>query len=112
VKMLIHQAALACALALAAACASTAGSPMPAPSTADVEAGLGETDSPAQGEPCKGGKCAPGLSCLGYYGIAGARGPRFTSCEIPCRDARAACPEGQTCVTIADGPGRICRKER
>jgi len=65
-----------------------------------------DTGAP-QGTPCPDGKCAPGLSCVTYYGIAGPRGPEFTSCEITCRGDK--CPEGQMCVTIADGPGRVCR---
>jgi eight-cysteine-cluster-containing protein len=62
----------------------------------------------AQGEPCKDGKCDAGLECVKYYGIAGARGPEFTSCEIRCLK-KGTCPEGQECVTIADGPGQVCR---
>ena len=105
----------ACVLALIAACASTAGAPTTptaAPSAGDVEVLSGEGGLAAQGQPCAGGKCAPGLTCLRYFGIAGPRGPSFSSCEIPCLDARAVCPEGQTCVTVADGPGRVCRQER
>jgi hypothetical protein len=40
---------------------------------------------------------------------AGPRGPAFTSCEIACPTPASTCPQGQTCVTIADGPGRVCR---
>src|SRR5262245_1992143 len=36
---------------------------------------------PVQGMPCQAGKCATGLSCVEYYGIAGPSGPKFTSCE-------------------------------
>jgi eight-cysteine-cluster-containing protein len=63
----------------------------------------------AQGDPCDDGRCAAGLSCLSYLGIAGGRGPTFTSCEIPCNLPTSTCPEGQHCVTIADGPGAVCR---
>lgn len=63
---------------------------------------------PAQGQSCPEGRCAAGLSCLRYYGIAGAQGPELTSCEIACAKG-GACPEGQRCVTIADGPGQVCR---
>jgi eight-cysteine-cluster-containing protein len=62
-----------------------------------------------QGTPCPDGKCAPGLSCVTYLGIAGAKGPTFTSCETPCPSPKDKCPDGQVCVTIADGPGRVCR---
>jgi eight-cysteine-cluster-containing protein len=62
----------------------------------------------AQGEPCPEGKCSEGLTCLTYYGIAGPSGPAFTSCEIPCLKG-ASCPSGQECITIADGPGQVCR---
>lgn len=64
---------------------------------------------PGQGEACgPGDACADGLTCLHYYGIAGPTGPEFTSCEIPC-GAHGACPSGQRCITIADGPGSVCR---
>jgi eight-cysteine-cluster-containing protein len=63
----------------------------------------------AQGEPCPDGKCPGGLRCLSYFGVAGPSGPELTSCEIPCKAGKTPCPAGQTCVTIADGPGRVCR---
>ncbi len=65
---------------------------------------------PGQGQPCPQGTCASGLTCVSYYGIAGPRGPKFTSCEIPCARDPGSCPEGQTCKTIADGPGQVCRR--
>ncbi|HXU68693.1 MAG TPA: hypothetical protein VN947_05165 [Polyangia bacterium] len=65
---------------------------------------------PKQGEPCDShGKCAHGLTCVRYYGVAGARGPQMSSCEIKCDDGKARCPKGQACKTIADGPGQVCR---
>jgi eight-cysteine-cluster-containing protein len=65
---------------------------------------------PDQGKPCTaGGRCAAGLTCLSYHGIAGSRGPQFTSCEIPCGKGER-CPDGQRCITIADGPGQVCRR--
>ena len=66
---------------------------------------------PGQGEPCSGGSCAQGLTCVEYYGFAGARGPKMSSCEIRCAGGKGAkgCPAGQQCVTIADGPGQVCR---
>jgi hypothetical protein len=45
-----------------------------------------------------------------YYGIAGPRGPQFSSCEIRC-DGKEGCPTGLDCITIADGPGQVCRKK-
>lgn len=63
---------------------------------------------PAQGAPCADGQCGKGLTCIEYYGIAGPRGPRMTSCEIPCKGG-GGCPDGQQCATIADGPGQVCR---
>lgn len=80
-------------------------SSQPAPPRHD----LPRHDLPQQGDPCPEGKCRDGMTCLSYYGIAGASGPKLTSCEIPCADDRGACPEGQQCVTIADGPGSVCR---
>jgi hypothetical protein len=52
--------------------------------------------------------CATGLNCTKYYGIAGPSGPAFESCEISCADGKA-CPGTTSCVTIADGPGMVCR---
>jgi hypothetical protein len=63
---------------------------------------------PAQGETCDQGQCGKGLTCVEYYGIAGPRGPRMSSCEIPCKGG-GGCPDGQQCATIADGPGQVCR---
>ena len=64
-----------------------------------------------QGETCDDGKCAAGLQCISYYGIAGPAGPKFTSCEIRCDavSGKPHCPSGQNCVTISDGPGSVCR---
>lgn len=53
-------------------------------------------------------RCATGLTCVSYYGFAGTRGPQFKSCEIRC-EADKGCPTGRTCVTVSDGPGRVCR---
>ena len=66
---------------------------------------------PKQGEPCDAhGKCARGLSCVRYRGMAGAAGPELTSCEIKCGEGtKGHCPKHQTCTTIADGPGQVCR---
>jgi hypothetical protein len=84
---------------------SEAEDPGRAPVPADPEEEL-----PGQGQPCADGQCAPGLACLQYYGIAGPRGGLFTSCEIRC-GATSDCPEAQQCITIADGPGQVCRPE-
>jgi hypothetical protein len=64
-----------------------------------------------QSETCDDGKCARGLQCVTYYGFAGAAGPKFASCEIRCDVAsgKPACPSGQSCITISDGPGSVCR---
>jgi hypothetical protein len=65
--------------------------------------------TPKQGQPCDSdGKCAAGLTCVRFYGIAGPRGPQLTSCEIRC-GSDGSCPRGQSCITIADGPGQVCR---
>jgi hypothetical protein len=65
--------------------------------------------APGIGETCGAGDaCATGLECVAYYGFAGTRGPRFTSCEVRCvKDGQ--CPKGRHCVTISDGPGSVCR---
>lgn len=67
----------------------------------------------AQTESCEDPqtRCDEGLVCLDYYGIAGANGPLFQTCEIPCSHPDATCPVGQSCVTIADGPGPVCRTD-
>jgi hypothetical protein len=66
-----------------------------------------------QGEPCDAaGQCGgKPLECVKFYGIAGARGPQFTSCEIRCGE-NGECPKGQSCRTIADGPGQVCRPKQ
>jgi hypothetical protein len=64
---------------------------------------------PGQGHPCDpDGRCARKLTCVRYRGVAGERGPEFNSCELRC-SATGKCPAGQQCLTIADGPGRVCR---
>jgi hypothetical protein len=66
---------------------------------------------PKQGQPCDAeGRCARHLTCVRYRGVAGAAGPEMTSCERRCDAGK--CPAGQTCVTIADGPGEVCRPSR
>lgn len=52
--------------------------------------------------------CAKGLTCVAYYGIMGPRGPQFKSCEVKC-GSTADCPKGTNCMTVSDGPGRVCR---
>jgi hypothetical protein len=88
--------------------ATLAASQVPAPAQAPSAA----SNLPTQGMPCEAGNtCAPGLTCVVYYGIAGPAGPKFTSCEIKCSTSgKPPCPTGQNCVTIADGPGAVCRQ--
>jgi hypothetical protein len=45
---------------------------------------------------------------VSYYGIAGPRGPEFKSCEIRC-NPQGRCEGGRKCITVADGPGQVCR---
>jgi hypothetical protein len=64
---------------------------------------------PSYGQPCgPRDACAEGLTCVKYYGIAGASGPALSSCEKTC-GADADCPSGMACKTVADGPGHVCR---
>lgn len=66
----------------------------------------------ALGQPCGAGEACPsGATCKTYYGFAGPSGPAFKSCEVPCGAAAsgAVCPAGTACVTVADGPGSVCR---
>jgi hypothetical protein len=68
--------------------------------------------NPGMGETCGANDaCAKGYECVKYYGIAGARGPEFKSCEIRCemQNKESVCPKGTQCTTIADGPGQVCR---
>jgi hypothetical protein len=83
----------------------------PGPIEAATPAGAGSAAKPGIGENCGAGDaCADGMTCVSYYGIAGRRGPEFKSCEIRCDgDRKAACPTGRSCVTVSDGPGRVCR---
>lgn len=68
-------------------------------------------DTAALGQPCgEGDSCQAGASCVSYYGIAGPSGPEFKSCEITCA-GKGGCPEGTKCVTVADGPGEVCRAD-
>lgn len=70
----------------------------------------GDGGPPGMGQDCgPNDSCARGLVCVSYYGIAGARGPEFKSCEIRCGNDPGACPAGTSCVTVSDGPGRVCR---
>ena len=79
--------------------------------------GLVLPDLPAPSEEpaevsCATTLCQPPTKCLEYYGIAGPSGPKFVSCEIACDPTskkKDACPSGMSCVTIADGPGNVCR---
>ena len=80
--------------------------PVPDPPPSSLPAsgatpGIGETCGPSD-------VCAAGLTCISYYGIAGPRGPQFKSCEVRC-NGTGACPNGLTCMTVSDGPGRVCR---
>lgn len=70
--------------------------------------GQASGQGPGIGMPCPDGRCAEGLRCLTYYGVAGPAGPKFTSCEIPCTGDKG-CPKGTSCVAISDGPGHVCR---
>jgi eight-cysteine-cluster-containing protein len=67
--------------------------------------------APDQGQPCPEGRCAPGLQCMEYFGVAGPRGGTMTSCEIRCGSGHL-CPKNQECVQIADGPGQVCRPSK
>jgi hypothetical protein len=92
--------------------AATLASSTTAPSPAPAESPASGKNLPGQGAPCEAGNtCAPGLTCVVYYGFAGPAGPKFTSCEIKCSTTgKPPCPTGQNCVTIADGPGSVCRQ--
>lgn len=108
-----------------AACSGKSSSPeappplRPTPAEGSGSAATGSstdpvaTDSnPGMGEKCgENDACAKGFECVSYYGIAGARGPQFKTCEIRCemQAKESVCPQGTKCTTIADGPGQVCR---
>jgi hypothetical protein len=112
------------ALLLAAGCSGGGSTvkPDPAPTGSGSAAGSGSDSGTGSADPTQGppqtGKigqscgaadaCLEG-TCVSYYGIAGPRGPEFKSCEIKCGSGAAACPAGKQCITIADGPGLVCR---
>lgn len=122
---------LVCLTILAAGC-SGSGKPTDAPGDATTSAPLvtstanatpSETTTAPTATPnkapevppssgvCGGRTCAAGETCVSYYGIAGARGPQFHDCVIPCRRGTAndGCPSGKRCTTISDGPGDVCQ---
>jgi hypothetical protein len=101
---------LALAITIAAGCGGSNPPAPPSPAPAPAPAPTDELDVTKLGSPCdEHGACAAPMECVRYYGYAGPRGPEFSSCEIRCSDAGATCPGGARCVTIADGPGAVCR---
>lgn len=96
--------------------APTPSAPAPSapsgPAAAPPPAAGGGALVSALGQPCgDGDACPSGASCKTYYGFAGPSGPAFKSCEVACGAAAsgAVCPAGTACVTVADGPGSVCR---
>lgn len=89
----------------------------PDPDPDGVESGSTEPRAPVEARDGDGGEarcgdetCEAPRTCVRYYGIAGPSGPEFTSCEIRCKKpGDGSCPEGLRCVTVADGPGTVCR---
>ena len=101
-------------LALVAACSSAtppppAPAPEPTPNPAPVPPPA--TNTPGIGQNCgPNDLCAPPAGCVSYYGIAGAKGPQFKTCEVKCDSlGKTPCPDGKKCTTVADGPGSVCR---
>ncbi len=87
----------------------TGGGSGSAVGTGTGTAATGTAGGPSFGEKCGASDvCAEGLACTKYYGIAGASGPQFKSCEKTC-GTDTDCPAPRKCGTIADGPGRVCR---
>ena len=81
----------------------------PVPGAGSDSGSAAVTSETARGQKCgENDSCPTGLECVKYYGIAGPKGPQFTSCETKCNDGKA-CPDGLKCTTIADGPGAVCR---
>ncbi len=85
-----------------------AARPAPTPTPAPPPVPPGAT--PRLGDACGANDACPApMTCVSYFGIAGARGPQFKTCEIKCKPKSKDCPSGTTCRTIADGPGSVCR---
>jgi hypothetical protein len=116
----MKRALLLFALAACSSKSSTTNAPPPLrpdPTEGSGSAAGSSTDpvaeaGPGMGEKCgENDACAKGFECVSYYGIAGARGPQFKSCEIKCemQNKESVCPKGTQCTTIADGPGQVCR---
>jgi eight-cysteine-cluster-containing protein len=95
----------------AAAAALEAQKAAPRPRAAADAGTAAVARDPEQGQPCPAGHCSPGLECLQYFGVGGPRGGTFTSCELRCGGGHP-CPRDQECVTIADGPGQVCRPQK
>ena len=102
------------ALLLVAACAgpqttNTQSSPVTTPGPTEPAPGTTPPlEGPKLGEPCGAGDVCGEGSCVSYHGIAGARGGELKSCEIRCDPSRS-CEGGRQCITVADGPGQVCR---
>lgn len=81
-----------------------------APFNVDAATEVAPANLVDQGGDCSGENaiCGDGTVCLTYFGIAGPQIPAFMTCEIPCSHPGAACPTGQSCTTVADGPGQVC----
>ena len=75
-------------------------------------AGGSGPDLSLQGQACPSAGCPAPLECVTYCGFAGCGGNgTFSSCEIPCDPGKGGtdCPAGQTCFSVADGPGDVCQ---
>lgn len=111
-----RSAPIAAALLLALGCRPDRGvgeEPATTPAT-EPGASTAIAEAPAAPEPelpeCDGQPCPPPRECIQYFGIAGPSGPSFHACELRCdRGGGDSCPDGTRCVTIADGPGDVCR---
>lgn len=89
--------------------ASTA--PPPSSTTEPTGTAVG-VDLSALGRSCADDAlCPSGTECVSYYGVAGPAIPPFQTCEIRCSAKAPACPASTRCVTIADGPGSVCRRD-
>ena len=113
---MLRHVALAALFVLAAACKGSSPPPPTEPTPGPTLPGpddpaSGQVDISKLGSDCGADdSCPTGMMCAKYYGIAGASGPEFKSCEIACNEKGGPCPDGTACVTIADGPGQVCRK--
>lgn len=83
-------------------------SPSEATPIATAEPQPVHADEPAVG-PCATVRCAAPTQCIEYFVNEAPQGRMVAACEVPCAAEEPACPPDMGCITLVDGPGRVCR---